>query len=1587
MTLKRRFAPYVIKCIVFVMLFSMISPALPSAFAEDTGSGDSSSVSADTYGDSSSGTVSNDTYSPAETPIYVPSQDPLSQFNYSTATTATYDTYADGQYTIGYKVVRTTDTSREVTAFRESYGNADRPGRVIVDNGKYTFSFRGVNASSFTDLTATQNNQTSTAVYTQETQAATSSSSAKNYTRVSFDVYDLNTQITLNYKFNDVDGSGYLILDTSTLTKEETTTPTPTPTDPELVEAVTGTKQSLTYTVFKDGTSETSMMDSYMQKPATLVTTADNKRYIQLGINSSSMVTELQTDVNGSYTNVGIIAKDTANDTRTVQFLADALTESNSKLSAKVHVVIPSMNYDNWYTVQFQFDNSSLIEETVSDINYTVLKDGTEEASIMDGYMQKPAQLVTKGDKQYIRLTVGSSSLIPSLQTKQDGAYTEVETVSQDSENNTRVVQFPISDVTQKVDAYTHVVIPSIGYDNWYYVQFKFDSVVQTPAYANGDYTLNYTVLHATKEQTSSMANYFTTPATFTAQDGKYYVSFDVKSSSVVTALKTTWNGALVDSEVVSENTANDTRTIRFQVANLDDILTAQVHVKATPTYEADYTIRFQFDASSLTPVTTTPTTGVIADGEYNVNFTVYKNGTSEASVMDAYTVKPAKLIAKSGKYNIQMTLNNSSWIPSFQTQVNGTLQEATTISISGDTRVVQFVLEDPTQQVEAYTHVVIPSLNYDNWYKVQLNFDTSDLLPDTTTPETPETPTPEDPTTEEPGNSEYADGTYTIPFSIYKDGTSDVSVMDAYVSKPATLVVASGKYNVRLRLSNSSWIPSFQTKVNGKFEEATIVSQDTNSRTVEFPIESVNTKTNVYTHVVIPDLDIGGQKYDHWYTVQIKFGENAKPVPASPKAIELSDGNYTADLHAWNIDEDTNSALDSYLDHTVNISVKDGVYTTSFKLNNSDEISRFQINESSVYDVQALDESTTNNQRTMSFSTKSLQTITEAYIELISSTEGLESVRLYMDPNSIQTVSTTPDGMADGKYSASLTAYKYGTKEISVMDEYLGKPATVLKKSGKYYVQVTLKNSSWIKTFKVGGQDAQVIETSGDTRVVQFPVTELPRKVKINTHVIVPGLEIGGVAYDHTYDVDLQIGSLMPYEAPKLSAATTTVPLDFTNLAAGKYKLPFSIVMPGIAAGTSSPLDRFMSSEEPVQLTVENGSRYVTMTLNNGNNIKALRVSNDGSYTDAEVVSSDETKNTKTVKFSVSDYTKNVPAQLVTTGGVSIASTTDSSDTVYDFAFKFDTASVTADSSTTDTANGKGTNNIANGDYTATYRILKNGSDADSVLTPYLDRTAKLTAKDGKVYATITIADDEAVPVFMTDYEGKYTAPEVVSQSQDGKSRTVTFEVPDLDSKLSIFAHANVSSRYMNNEKLGGQLLFDRATLKSNDGTTETQPAPTTEATPANPSGTTGTVPAEEATTGTNGSSDTGTTVTARKYSINVKVYKDKSSELSVMNDYVTPTATLVEENGVTYAELTLKNGSWMPVLQVEQDGALKDVEKVSSTGATTVVRFKVDNLSSKINAYTHVVVPGLVIGGVPYDHWYTVQFQFDEASKKELS
>ncbi|WP_244316249.1 NEAT domain-containing protein [Paenibacillus brasilensis] len=254
--------------------------------------------------------------------------------------------------------------------------------------------------------------------------------------------------------------------------------------------------------------------------------------------------------------------------------------------------------------------------------------------------------------------------------------------------------------------------------------------------------------------------------------------------------------------------------------------------------------------------------------------------------------------------------------------------------------------------------------------------------------------------------------------------------------------------------------------------------------------------------------------------------------------------------------------------------------------------------------------------------------------------------------------------------------------------------------------------------------------------------------------------------------------------------------------------------------------------------------------------------------------------------------------------------------------------------------------------------------------------------ARERRVQAHLTITDRQALKQFQTDFEGRYTTPTIIGSSTKGDTSTIAFEVPDLDKKLSVYAQVYLPEKYILNEKFGGQIQFDRASLKG-EGVSAATTATGAEPAPAS------TDKAAQITTPVAEQKPVAEqpvqpAATEKQYTINYNVFKDKTGEASVMDGYLDKPATLIEKGDKRYIQVTLKNSSWMPVLQVEQNGTLKDVEVISTSGDTRVVQFEVGDLSRKISAYTHVIVPGLVLGGVPYDHWYTVQFQFDEASLK---
>ncbi|KOS26353.1 cell surface protein [Bacillus anthracis] len=108
-------------------------------------------------------------------------------------------------------------------------------------------------------------------------------------------------------------------------------------------------------------------------------------------------------------------------------------------------------------------------------IAFKVLKSNKDEESRMNKYFESPATLTVKNGKKYVSFTVKNSSWIKSFQIEKDGEFVETKVLSENKEENTRVVEFEVDDLSKKLNAKVKVDIPIINYHHSYDIRIAFD--------------------------------------------------------------------------------------------------------------------------------------------------------------------------------------------------------------------------------------------------------------------------------------------------------------------------------------------------------------------------------------------------------------------------------------------------------------------------------------------------------------------------------------------------------------------------------------------------------------------------------------------------------------------------------------------------------------------------------------------------------------------------------------------------------------------------------------------------------------------------------------------------------------------------------------------------------------------------------------------------------------------------------------------------------------------------------------------------------------------------------------------------------
>lgn len=105
-------------------------------------------------------------------------------------------------------------------------------------------------------------------------------------------------------------------------------------------------------------------------------------------------------------------------------------------------------------------------------IDFTILKQGTETPSVMDGYVAHPGRMLVENGAKYVYIWLGRSKEITAFTV--NGSATE--TVTSDAAGNTRWVRFPVSNLDALQSGWVKIDWPEVKYFHAYDVSIKLGS-------------------------------------------------------------------------------------------------------------------------------------------------------------------------------------------------------------------------------------------------------------------------------------------------------------------------------------------------------------------------------------------------------------------------------------------------------------------------------------------------------------------------------------------------------------------------------------------------------------------------------------------------------------------------------------------------------------------------------------------------------------------------------------------------------------------------------------------------------------------------------------------------------------------------------------------------------------------------------------------------------------------------------------------------------------------------------------------------------------------------------------------------------
>src|SRR5699024_4093937 len=294
-------------------------------------------------------------------------------------------------------------------------------------------------------------------------------------------------------------------------------------------------------------------------------------------------------------------------------------------------------------------------------------------------------------------------------------------------------------------------------------------------------------------------------------------------------------------------------------------------------------------------------------------------------------------------------------------------------------------------------------------------------------------------------------------------------------------------------------------------------------------------------------------------------------------------------------------------------------------------------------------------------------------------------------------------------------------------------------------------------------------------------------------------------------------------------------------------------------------------------------------------------------------------------------------------------------------------------------------------GYYTIDASYLRDDNDNKSSMANYLESPVFLEVKDGKVFATITISEDETVTKMQV--EGKNAVNKVV----DGKKRHETFELDQLDSIIN--AYVEYQAPFQGDVFEGNadfRISFDKDSVEKSkkslkpgidaeqDADKDSDKNKDGDKSDEKDNGKQESDQNKDNKKGTKQEKKSDQLVPDKAYEINYTIMHEDGNKPSISDEFFKKPAKLFEKDGKIYLQMTIMNGDMISELSNKYGNAVV-VEK--SDDGSIVVQLRVNDDLSDMLLDMHVKVPAGAIPGFPgYDENHAAILVFDKDSMKEI-